>query len=78
MYLCTNSFILVIGFKEFWYFHFSHSKNAKYAKIDREDSLDANQKFHLFKHSDIFTILLWSVNNLKFVKQSENMILVET
>ena len=63
--------------KIFYYFHWFKKKNrifsfstvkmaAKYAKSDRVGGLDAGlNKFHLFKISEIFTILLWNINNLK-------------
>ena len=41
---------------------------ANYAKIDGEGSLDAGfNKFHLFKISEMFILLLWEINNLKFI-----------
>ena len=44
---------------------------ANYAKIDGEGNLDAGfNKFHLFKISEIFILLLWEINNLKFIKKS--------
>ena len=49
---------------------------AKYAKIDRVCSLDADFKqIHLFKVSEIFTILLYNINNLKLVKKRKKLFL---
>ena len=45
------------------YFHFPIVQvAAKYAKIDRVGSLDAGfQQVHLFKISEIFTVMLWNI-----------------
>ena len=47
---------------------------AKYAKIDRVCTLDADFKqICLFKLPEIFTILLWNINNLKSMKKSKSI-----
>ena len=40
-------------------------------EFDRVGSLDAD--FHLFKLSEIFTVLLRNMNHLKSVKKSKNI-----
>ena len=43
-----------------------------YAKIDRVDSLDAGfQQVPLVQNSEMFTILLWTINNSKRVKKNK-------
>ena len=44
---------------------------ANYAKIDRVSISGLDAGFHLFKVSEIFTILLWNINNLKSVNKSK-------
>ena len=45
---------------------------ANYAKIYMVGGLDAVfNKFHLFKISEIFTIILQNIHNLKSVKKSQ-------
>ena len=54
----------------FFFFFFIVKMAAKYAKIDRVDSLNEDFKQVPLLHSEIFTILLWNVNNLKLVKKA--------
>ena len=48
---------------------------AKYAnKTHRVVSLDADfQQFYFFELSEIFTMLLWNLNNIKLVKKSKKI-----
>ena len=50
--------------------------NANNAEICRVSNLEADfNKFRLFNFSEIFTILLWNINNLKSAKKSEKYFL---
>ena len=66
-------------FKKSNIFTFSHSKNlmnANYAEICRVGSLGADfQQVLLVQFSEIFTILLWNINNSNSVKKSKKYFL---
>ena len=69
-----NIFILFCGFTNFPKLIFSIVNLAvNYTKFDRVGRLEADfQHVPLFKIAEIFTILLWNINNLKSVKRSKN------
>ena len=63
--------MLVIGFKKSNIFIFPIKMAEKYAKFNRLESFDADfNKVHLFKLSEMFTTMLWKIDNLKLVKKS--------